>query len=166
MAYEGKIPLIDHAAAKNAAKLGLDRLHIEDNPSLASARAAGHAGEPLLIMRLNAPGQGYYLIPWLDERGIVLIVQVDAQSGLTAAVSGLSSPLQRLTMPPEDAKRLASDLLGVRVTGEPWLVWEPCREASSPFQPLYQVPVEDGNVFVSMDGSLHRNLTPFMKGGR
>lgn len=158
--------LIEPAAAIEEAKRGLDSLHIEDNPGLASARAAGHAGVPVLVMRLDAPGQGYYLIPWQDEQGIVLIVQVDAQNGMMTSASALSAPLQSLTMPPEDARRAASEILGVRVIDEPRLVWEACRETASPYQPLYQVPIEGGHVFVCMDGSVHRSLTPFMKGGK
>jgi hypothetical protein len=164
--YERRVLLIDPATAIVEAKKGLDRLHIEDNPDLASARAAGHAGEPVLVLRLDAPGQGYYLIPWQDERGIMLIVQVNAQNGMMTSASALSSPMQSLTIPPEDARRVVSDQLGVSVTGEPRLVWEACRESASPYQPLYQVPVADGDVFVSMDGSVHLNLTHFMKGGR
>ncbi|WP_025041473.1 hypothetical protein [Nitrosospira briensis] len=151
--------------AIKGAQRGLDRLKIEDNPGVAAARVGGHAGAPILVLRLDAPGQGYYLVPWQDQRGIVLIVQVDAESGLMASVAAPSVPLPRLAMSPEEARLASFDRLGVRVTGEPRLVWQACRETASPFQPLYEVPTETGNVFIGMDGSVHGSLTPFMKGG-
>ncbi len=116
-------------------------------------------------MQIDAPGHDYYLVPWQSERGIVLIVQVDAQSGAMSAVAAPAAPLARLTVTSEDAQRIVSSRLGVRAIGEPRLVWRACRESTSTFQPLYQVPVEDGEVFVGADGSVYRSLTPFLKGG-
>lgn len=164
-AYEWRIVLIRPEAAIEEAKRGLDRLEIEANPGVAAARTAGHAGVPVLVWRLDAPGQCYYLIPWQDERGILLIVQVDAQSGVMTSVAAPSAPLPRLTLAPKDAQHVASDRLGVDITGKPRLVWQPCREAPSPFLPLYEVPVNGGHIFVGMDGSVHRSLTLFGKGG-
>jgi hypothetical protein len=116
-------------------------------------------------MRIDAPGHDYYLVPWQSEHGILLIVQVDAQSGAMSAVAAPSAPLARLTIAPEDAQRIVSSRLGVRAIGEPRLVWRACRESASSFQPLYQVLIEDGEAFVGADGSVYRSLTPFLKGG-
>jgi len=157
--------LIEPAAAAAEARRGLDRVRIDDDPLLAAARAQGQAGAPILVARLDAPGQGYYLVPWQDARGILAVVQVDAESGMTSSVAALPAPLARLTMAPEEARRIASDRLGVRVVGEPALVWKACREAASPLQPLYRVAIVGGDAFVAVDGSVFRSLTPFAKGG-
>lgn len=158
--------MIDPAVAKEEAKRGLDRIHTEDNPGVADARSVGRAGVPVLVFRLDEPDQGYYLIPWLDQHGgILLIVQVDAQSGVMSSMAEFPAPLSSMMISPEDAKKIVSGRLGVQVIGQPRLVWQACRESASPFQPLYQVPVENGHVFVGMDGTFHRSLTPFMQGG-
>jgi hypothetical protein len=157
--------LIEPAVAIKEAKRGLDRIRLEDNPGAADARAVGHAGVPVFVVRLDEPDQGYYLVPWQDRRGILLIVQVDARSGVMSSMATLQAPLTSLTISPEEAKSFVSDRLGVRVTGQPRLVWQPCRETASPFQPLYQVPVDNGYVFVTVDGTVHRRLTPFLQGG-
>ncbi len=164
-AFDLESPLFGAAAVIEEAKRGLDRLHIDDNPGLASALAVGHAGLPIFISRLDTPGQGYYLVPWQDDRGIFLIVQIDARSMVMSSVAVQSMPLHHLTISHEDAWCVASEYKGVRVTGEPRLVWQPCRETSSPFLPLYEVPIENGSLFVGMDRTVHRHLTPFMKGG-
>lgn len=157
--------LIGSQTAAEEAKRSLNRLRIEGHPGVAAASADGYAGVPVLVTRIDASGQDYYLVPWQDEQGINVIVQVDAQSGMMSSVVALSTPLARLTISPEDARHIATVTLGVRVIGEPSLVWRACRESASTFQPLYQVPIEGGDVFVGMDSSAYRSLTPFGKGG-
>lgn len=165
VAYDWSGSLIDSTAAIEAAQQGLDLIRLEDNPGVAAARAESHAGEPILVWRLDAPGQGYYLIPWQSKQGVVIVVQVDAQSGVMSSAATLAGPVQRLMLASEEAQRAVSDQLGIHATGEPRLVWQACHETASPFQPLYQVPIEGGHVFVSVDGQVYRRLTPFMKGG-
>src|SRR5262249_28431991 len=65
----------------------------------------------------------------------------------------------------DEARQAVAARLSQRVIGEPQLVWRPCRESASPFQPLYQVPIAGGEAFVSVDGSVYRSLTHFGKGG-
>jgi hypothetical protein len=157
--------LISATAATEAAKRGLQDVRLENNPGAAAARTAGNAGVPLLVTRLDTPKGDYYLVPWQDKRGIVLVVQVDAWSGVMSGAAVLSTPLPRLVMSPDEARQAVAARLSQRVIGEPQLVWRPCRESASPFQPLYQVPVAGGEAFVSVDGAVYRSLTPFGKGG-
>ena len=157
--------MISPEAAVEAAKRGLDRVDIRDSAVMATIRASGDAGVPVLVERLDKPGQPYYLVPWHDPRGIVLIMQVDAQSGSMSSTALVKTPLRRLTISDGEAQSIVSERLGVPVVGQPRLVWLPCRESASPFQPFYQVPIAGGNAFVDMQGSLHERLTPFGKGG-
>jgi hypothetical protein len=158
--------MIDPVAAAAEAKHGLSRMQLDDNPGMAAARAAGHAGVPVLVTRLDTPERAYYLVPWQDERGITLVVQVDAQTGVMSSAAALPTPVQHLTINPKQAQRIAADTLGAHATDTPRLVWTACRETGSPFLPLYQIPVAGGHVFVTMAGAAYRQLTPFMKGGR
>jgi hypothetical protein len=119
----------------------------------------------VLVRRLDKPGSDYYLVPWSTERGIVLVIKVDAERGVMSSAAALRVPLSRLVRSPEEARDLVVERLGQRVIGEPELVWQPCRESASALQPLYRVVVESGEAFVGIDGSVHPRLTPFGKGG-
>jgi|WetSurMetagenome_2_1015567.scaffolds.fasta_scaffold825304_2 hypothetical protein len=157
--------MIDPAAAIAEAKRGLNYMQLDDNPGMAATRAAGHAGVPVLVTRLDAPERAYYLVPWQDDRGITLVIQIDAQTGVMSSAAALATPQQHIVISPEQAQRIASDTLGVQAVDTPQLVWQACRETGSPFQPLYLIPVADGYIFVTMAGIVCRRLTPFMKGG-
>ena len=157
--------LIDPTAAAEEATRGVQAIHLEDDPAASAARAAGHVGQPLLVRRLDAPDRDYYLVPWQDRQGIAFVVQIDAQSGAMSSLARLPTPLPRIVVTPEEARRAVADQLHRRVVGEPRLVWRPCRESASPLQPLYHVAVEEGNAFVGVDGAAYPRLTPFGKGG-
>jgi hypothetical protein len=152
--------VIDPMMAVEEARRSLGRPPLRDTPA-----AAGSPGTPLLVRRLDVPGQYYYLVPLEDERGILLVVQVDGTSGAMSSAAVMPAPIPRLVMTPEEARDLVSDRLGKRVTGEPQLVWQPCHESASSLQPLYYVQIESGDAFVGANGSVYRNLTPFGKGG-
>ena len=154
-------PLI---AAEEATR-SLDRMRIEGHPDAAAISADGHAGVPAYVSRIDVQGQDYYLVPWQGEHGIEVIVRIDAPNGVMSSMVVLPTPLEQLVLDPAEASRIAAAAQNTSVIGEPHLVWRACRESASPFQPLYQVPIEGGSVFVGMDGSVYRALTPFGKGG-
>jgi hypothetical protein len=152
---------ISSVAAAQAAERGLERIDLNGNPDVAAAHRGGHAGVPLFVARLDQPDRHYYLVPWVAERGITLLVQVDASSGEMSSFAVLPVPVRQLVMSPDEAKRAAEARLGRRATGDPKLVWRPSRESASPLQPLYQVPMENGQAFVGV----HHGLTSFGRGG-
>jgi hypothetical protein len=138
----------------------------KSNPDVAAAYSGGHAGIPLLVTRLDQPDRRYYLVPWQDQRGVVLVAQVDASSGEMASAAALPVPLSGVVMSPDEARRIVETQLKQRITGEPHLVWRPSHESPSPLQPLYHFTVEGGgDAFVGVDGSFYRRLTPFGRGG-
>jgi hypothetical protein len=148
-----------------AAERGLRNIDLDQNADVAAAYASGHAGVPLFVTRLEAPDRDYYLVPWEDQRGIVLVVTVDASRGEMLSAAALPNPLAQLVVSPDEARRAVESRFGNHTIGEPKLVWRPCHESASPFQPLYQIAVEGGEAFVGVDGSVYRRLTPFGKGG-
>lgn len=156
--------LISPTAAAAEAKRGLEVFRFDD-PAAAAARLSGHAGTPLLVERLDMPQRDYYLVPWQDYRGIVIIVQVDAWNGKMSSLAVLPVPSKRLMMTPQEARRSVETKLAEAVLGEPRLVWQPSRESASPLQPLYHVRTASGDVFVSSEDSIYRSLTPFGRGG-
>ena len=156
---------ITPAEAVQAAGRGLREIDPDKNADVAAASTGGHAGGPLLVTRLDEPGRDYYLVPWQDQRGILVIIQVDASTGEMSSAAALHTPLPRLVMSPSDACRALETQLNKRVIGQPKLVWQPCRESASPLQPFYHIMTEGGDAFVTVGGSVYRSLTPFGKGG-
>ncbi|HSB09222.1 MAG TPA: hypothetical protein VLM38_06895 [Blastocatellia bacterium] len=156
---------ISPAIAAQAAERGLQKIDLNNNPEVAAAYAGGHAGVPLLVTRVDEPDRDYYLVPWLDQRGVVLVAQVDGSSGEMSSAAVLPTPMPSIVMSPDEARRIVASRLALRITGEPKLVWRPSHESASPLQPLYHIPVEGGEAFVGVDGSVYRRLTPFGKGG-
>ena len=153
--------MIEPAAAVEESRRGVQRV-----PAAAAISATAHPGEPLLVTRIDQPHGDYYLVPWEDERGIVLVVQVNAWTGAAAAVVPFPTPQRRLVMSPDEARSAASARLATAVIAEPRLVWQPSRESASALMPLYQVITANGdNAFVAADGSVFRSLTPFGRGG-
>jgi len=122
-------------------------------------------GTPLLVKRLDAPGLSYYLVPERSPAGIAAIAQVDASTGSLQSVARLPQPVPQMIISPRQAAEAASDSIGRRLTGAPELVWQPCRESSSPLRPFYRVRAAEHDLFVSIDGQVYEELTPFGKGG-
>jgi hypothetical protein len=122
-----------------------------------------NAGAPLFVHRLDVPAHDYYLVPWEDDRGIVWVVQVDAVNGGFASAAPFPSPQPRLVTSADDVRRAVAEKIGP-VIDEPCLVWMPCRESTSPLQPLYIVKTQAGAVFFSWSG-IHLALTPLGRGG-
>lgn len=160
-------PRVSAEAAQQEARRALAGVRLQDQPGLAAAVAAGWPGPPVHVRRLDAAEQGYYLVPWCDETGIRLIVQVDAGLGRMTSLALQSQPLQTLVLPPSEVMQRVAEQGAVprQAELEPELVWMPCRQSSSPFLPLYRVGVPGGDVFVTMDGAVHPQLTPMLRGG-
>ena len=152
--------MITPTEAVGAAARGLERTDAGRR-----AAAGAQAGTPRLVRRLDASGRDYYLVPWEDSRGVVAIVHVDGASGEMASMVVLPIAVMRVIPTPDEARRAVANSLGQSPAGALELVWRPCRESASPFQPLYRVPLADGEAFVAVSGSVHRELTPFGKGG-
>lgn len=155
--------MIDAAAATAAARQALLGLQGPAHAAVVRTVASGEAGPALKIDRLDAPGRGYYLVPWQDARGVVLLAQVDGASGALSSFAVLPMPQTQAVMSAEEARRRA--VAQAPVAGALRLVWQPCRESASPLQPLYEVPVRSGVVFVAANGAVHDRLTPFARGG-
>jgi len=154
---------ISPTEAARAAERGLREI---SEPEVAAAYTASHPGVALLVKRLDQIDDDYYLVPWQDSRGVVLVVQVDASTGKMLSAAALPIPLPSLVMSPAEARHLAKTHLNRRVTGEPALVWRPSRESASPLQPFYYVPTEGGDAYITVNGSVYQRLTPFGMGGQ
>lgn len=132
---------------------------------MAFALANACAGEPVLVRRPDAADLDYFLVPWQSADGIHLIVQVSAKTGSMLGAAQLDRPVLQMVMSDSEALRIAKLESGRPITDKPILMWRPCRESSSPYQPFYRIRTQDGDRFIGSDGSIHPALTPFEKGG-
>ena len=156
--------MIDADEAASAARQALAALSGPSHEAAIAAAASGEAGWPLFVTRMDRPDQSYYLVPWHDEQGIVLVVQIDADDGAMRSFALLPAPVGQLLISKEQAVRLVAESR-IQVTGDAELVWKPCRESTSPLQPLWRVPVEGGERYVTAGGEVRDRLTELGRGG-
>ena len=157
---------IDTAAAVDAGRRGIIEYGLNREPAVALAIQSGHPGTPLLVERLDEPENAYYLIPWMTTEGVVFVVQVDASSGAMLGATTFPKPTPSPFLTPDDALDHVGRKFPQHTFGTPRLVWQPCRESTSPVRPFYQIPYSDKGVFyVDMDGSVFPEPTPLGLGG-
>ena len=155
--------MIDAEAAASAARRALQNLRGRNHDDAITAAATANAGRAVFVRRLDQPEQSYFLVPWHDARGVVLVVQVDG-NGEMRSVAVLPKPVNHLIIPEEQVHSLVADC-GGQAIGDPELVWRPCQESTGPLQPIYRVPTKGGELYVTAGGSIRDRLTPLSKGG-
>jgi hypothetical protein len=155
--------MIDAEAAASAARIALQDLRGRNHDAAIAAAATANAGRAVFVRRLDQPERSYFLVPWHDARGVVLVVQVDT-NGEMRSLAVFPKPVDHLVIPKEKVRSLVA-ASSDRTAGDPELVWWPCRESTSPLQPLYRVPIGGGELYVTADGSIRERLTPLSKGG-
>ena len=157
---------IDATAAIEAAELGIHNLGLTRDPAVVHTTKSGYPASPFLVERLDKPGNAYYLIPWVVTEGVVFLANVDAVSGVMLGVTTFPRPVSSPLVTPDEAVNLAVQKFPRRAFGKPRLVWQPCRESTSPTRPFYQILSDEGTLYVDMDGSILPELTPLGLGGR
>ena len=134
------------------------------NEDVVAATAAAELERPIFVRRLDEPGQSYFLATWRDARGVVAVMQLDAADGAMRSIAALPKPVDELFIAKDEARSLVIVARGGRAAGEAELVWQPCRESTSPLQPLTRVPTEAGDMFVTAQGEVRDRLTPLGRG--
>ncbi|MGM0385101.1 MAG: hypothetical protein ACQERF_03850 [Actinomycetota bacterium] len=135
----------------------------EGDSALRAAVGASTAGQPTHVERLDIPGVGYWLVPFVDDDGrLRAVVQVD-EHGQVAKAGVISAPDIQFLLAPE----LAAEAVGGEGQGRtrPRLVWQPCAESWDSFQPLWQFEGPEETVFVDQSGTMHRALHTDARGG-
>lgn len=162
---QDNVPWISPEGAINAAATGLAEYRLNTDPTVGSILMNGRAGRPLLVERLDKPRSAYFLIPWMIQRKVALLVEVDALSGELLSASALAEPTSELIMSEDDALEAANRAFPEYTFGSPRLVWRPCQESTTSTRPFFQIPYQRGVVYVSMDGSVLRELSDLGLGG-
>lgn len=169
---ETTMPLLTPDRAKAAARSEL-LAHLPILPA-AYGQASGHAvaGEPLRVERLDVPDQVYYLVPFRQGPLTSLVVMIDARTGRFLEVSYLQTPAVYPNVSAEKARPLARDATvdkrdrdAIERTA-PTLVWRPCEQSQSAFEPIWRFRLPSGDHYVDQTGAAHRELVePRLKGG-
>ena len=156
---------IDATAAVDAARRGILDYGLDREPAVALTIQSGHPRAPLLVERLDEPGNAYYLIPWLITEGVVFVVEVDAASGVMLGATTFPKPTPSPFLTPDEALDCAAREFPQHTFGKPRLVWRPCRESTSPVRPFYQISFDKGVLYIDMDSSIFQELTSLGRGG-
>jgi hypothetical protein len=134
-------------------------------------------GEPRLVQRLDAVDEYYQLVP-LERGGTVAFARVDALRGTFLGVSGASADAleSHVLSATEDVERAlvgriaddcsnyASVLREGSFTVHPTLVWRPCRESTSPYDPFHQIDAAGRVYYVDGRNRIYSSLTDLRPG--
>jgi hypothetical protein len=139
----------------------------------------GRVGAPLLVQRLDRPGDFYYLAPWQLNERVAGSIDIDARFGVFKSLRLLTAPVRDWAIGGGSSTRLRA-VLSRSLDGKtfdlpedrgrfkvypdtycipPVLVWRPCRESWSPHLPFYHVVVGGHSLYVRIDGPIFTHLT-------
>jgi hypothetical protein len=150
-------------AVIDAARSGIERF------GLASGRAEITADPPRRVRRIDRENEFYYLVPVQHEGDWTVVARIDAQSVSYAGSQVRSAGGYHIIEPEEallqlagfDEYKLSRDALTVL----PDMVWRPCREAASPYYPLYQIDFKGVFFrFIGYDGTVYTELHDLLNG--
>ena len=169
-------------AAKQVAKFateGLEEYRLKETEFGGPALKSGSLGQPLLVQRLDRPGDFYYLTPWQRSGKVLALIDVDARFGVFKSIRVLPAPSQDWAIPVSSSKGVRDSIVSslenrvFELPEErgrlkvypgtycipPVLVWKPCRESWSPHLPFYHIVVGGHSLYVRIDGPVFTQLT-------
>ncbi len=132
-----------------------------------------------LVQRLDVADSFYCLVPFVDERGVAAVVDVDGRFGNYRQAMALPEG-ERGLFPVPDTEQVLETTLGRRFDSDdrrisilvreeafslyPMLVWRPCLESLTPFLPFHMITVGDERIFVRVDGTVFTQLHTHIPG--
>jgi hypothetical protein len=162
---------ISSTEARKKARQGLFATPWIDEIKLPFPKKALTAGEPLLVQRIDRHDSFYYLVPFKAHNKTWVVVIVDAATGRfkesakmrTAGIyPGISSVQAEKILKTYLQAGAAEHFLSAP---QPALVWRPCRQTQSPYEPLWLFRIEAGVWFVDQTGAVHQQIEePPLKG--
>ena len=169
---EAQTPQLTPGQAQTAARSELlARLPILP-PAYGRAFRGALAGDPLHVDRLDASERSYYVVPFCHGPLTSLLVVIDASTGRFLEASYLQTPAAYPHVSEDKARRLVlasvSEPRDKNVAGRAaaLLVWRPCEQSQSAFEPFWRFALPSGDRYVDQTGGVHRALTePRLKGG-
>jgi len=130
------------------------------------------AAEPLLVHRIDREKNYYYIVPFNVRNKTKLLVIIDAISGKFKEVSYLKELVSfpkiskakaiNIMMKFLKERKIKIEILSPKLT----LVWKPCEQTQSPYEPLWKVQIRSEVWFIDQKGKIYdKILKPKVKGG-
>lgn len=138
---------------------------IQKPPHSAPKIRNGTPSTPFFVKRIDKENSAYFLVPWMDEDKVTLIVQINATNGEFQAVSIFEKMKESPIISCDSALKCAKTAYPKASFINRGLVWKPCEESTDPFNPFYLLEFGDSRVYVSMKCTILTSLTPLGKGG-
>jgi hypothetical protein len=164
--------LISPAQAQAKATAGLYATPWIDKASPAAERDELTAAQPLLVQRVDRQDSDYYLVPFNINDLTVIVVIVDAKSGRFKECAKMGRPDVYPKVNATQARQLlvtylsATSQNGSTPSPSLQLVWRPCQQTQSPYEPLWRVQSHSSQWFVDQNGVVHPQITEIqLKGG-
>jgi hypothetical protein len=146
---------------------------LRESPRWQHALAATKIQSPLLVQELDRTDGYYYIVPYTKGEDVTARILIDAVSGGFGEATGIEAGQTRLPPYVDPSKTLSSwygqpftvgeirvGLLRQGTVGvHAVLVWRPCEQSFTPFEPFYVLIVGDRVVYLRVDGHRFDRLT-------
>lgn len=139
---------------------------------LAQAIKNTKAAEPLLVQRIDKKDSYYYIVPFNRNDKTTLLVNIDAKTGKFKETSYLREPMRYPAVNQEEAKKILIGYLKDKKTGKPLLmktpklVWKPCQQTQSSYEPLWKIQIGSDVWFIDQKGKVYEKIIEIkLKGG-
>ncbi len=142
-------------------------------PKLASAMTHTQSSLPLLVQRTDRKdAYFYYIVPFNRAGKTAVLVLIDAHNGDFKEASYMQEPTLYPRVKEEDALQILTAFLKKNNTPipakveKPVLVFEPCEQTQSPYEPLWKIRVNASVWFVDQLGNVYDKIMQSkLKGG-
>jgi hypothetical protein len=155
---------ISSAQARTKARQGLFATPWIDEINLPFPQKTLRAGEPLLVQRVDRHDSFYYLVPFKAKKKTWVVVIVDAATGRFKE----SAKIRPAGIYPKISSTQAEKILGKRLQRNlsksplslppPMLVWRPCLQTQSPYEPLWRFRLEADVWFIDQTGKVYQQI--------
>jgi hypothetical protein len=157
--------LISENEAVNIAITGLENNKLYVNEPYAHLLENTAPANPIFVESIDNRSQkvpSYYLVPFVRNGRIFVIVEVNAEVGeFAAAFDGSENGLVKYPFVSSDEalEIVRKAIENVGPLENPKLVWKPCEQSWEPVYPFWAVKADGKTVYVGQDGQLYEELT-------
>jgi hypothetical protein len=156
---------IDPAAALSIAWRGADEFCQTIRFAAINEQKGRRFEKPLMVERLDIPHEAYYLVPLIFENKAGVVFRIDAKNGSILGMITFKKPSDSSYLSHDAVHDLVRRKFPDKTIGSSRLVWQPCQESTTPFRPFYEIAIDGIIVYIDMEGSILRKLTPLGFGG-
>jgi hypothetical protein len=167
-------------AVRDLGVRAIERWSLRNRPGWDEALSAGDFAAPVLVHRLDRPGQSYWVLPVSVEQRLPAALAFDARYGHYLQSAALTTMDANALQLPPTVRQLPRLLHGQWVALGPdgariridkdqlclcdTYVWRPCRESLSPLWPFRLATYGGTQVYVRADGAVFGYLTTTDRG--